>query len=98
MGTTDQNNEVLEVRFAHPRESARYFEAEVSPSLTAGQAIKNLLEGDDDGPFMDPPEPGKPYALVVSSTGQVMTPNMSFADAKVADGEVLEVGQRGSGA
>lgn len=89
---------MIEVRFMHPRDSSQYFTAELAPSCTGEQAVQGLLAGDDKGPFLQPAPAGRPYELVVSRTGKQITPNMTFDQAGVSDGDVIEVRQAGQGA
>jgi hypothetical protein len=57
-----------------------------------------LIAGDDNGPFIQPAPPGRPYELAIKQSGIAITPNMTFADAGVTNGEVVEVRQSGQGA
>ena len=86
------------VKFSHPRDSTLTFEADASPACTGQQAITGLLTGDENGPFLDPPAPGRPYELVLARTGAAITPNMTLAQAGVIDGDNVAVMQRGMGA
>src|SRR5688572_4968633 len=87
----------ITVHFSHPRLS-RSLTAEVSPECTGQQAIEGLLEGDDVGPFIEPSPPGRPYDLVIKRAGQIIYPEMTFQEAGVLDGDVIEVRQAGQGA
>jgi len=87
----------MEVHFSHPRLS-RILTADVSPECTAQEAIEGLLEGDDVGPFIEPSPPHRPYELVIKRTQQIINPEMTFQEAGVLDGDVIEVRQAGQGA
>jgi hypothetical protein len=87
----------IEVHFTHPRDTT-VFSAMINPECTGQKAIQGLLVGDDNGPFLDPPASGRPYELAVKQSGIAITPNMTFLDAGVVDGDVVEVRQRGQGA
>ena len=86
----------MEVVFAHPR-SSRVFAADVDPGCTGMQAIRGLIAGDEDGPFLAPPQPGRPYELVVARTKRQIAPNKSFGSAGVVEGDVIDVVQAGQG-
>ena len=90
-------NPKIEVQFANPRDS-RVFIAELDPACTGRQAIQGLLIGGEDGPFLEPAPPGRPYGLAVMRTGKQIPPNVSFAEAQVINGDVIEVLQSGQGA
>lgn len=91
------NNDKIEVHFTHPR-NANSFTASISPQCTGQKAIQGLMAGDENGPFLEPAAPGRPYELAIKRSGTAITPNMTFADAGAVDGEVIEVRQRGQGA
>lgn len=91
-------NNKVGVTFKHPRDNARNFEAEISLQCTGQRAIDGLLLGDEHGPFLEPAPQGQPYELVLKRTSSTITPNMTFAQAGVEDGEVIEVRQAGQGA
>jgi hypothetical protein len=94
---TLMNDTDVEVIFTHPRD-ATTFTAYISPHCTGQQAVRGLISGDDNGPFLDPAPPGRPYELAVKQSGIAITSNMTFADAGVANGDVVEVRQAGQGA
>jgi hypothetical protein len=89
--------ETIEVHFFHPRLS-RSFTADVSPECTGQQAIEGLVEGDDVGPFIEPSQPLRPYELVIKRTQRIIHPEMTFQEAGVVNGDVIEVRQLGQGA
>jgi len=88
----------LEVRFAHPRQSDQMFTAEIVEQCTGSQALMGLMVGDAQGSFIDPPPAGRQYELIVSRTGVQISPNMTFDEAGVKDGDVIEVRLAGQGA
>lgn len=87
----------IEVNFTHPR-NARLFTAEIDPQCTGQRAIDGLLAGDTQGPFLEPPPAGQPYQLIVKRTQGQIPPNVTFADAGVVNGDVIEIRQAGQGA
>jgi len=91
------SKEMIEVHFLHPR-SSNTLTADVSPDCTGEEAIQGLLEGDDNGPFLEPAPPGHPYELVLKRSEKVIQPNMTFEQAGVVDGDVVEVSQAVQGA
>lgn len=91
------NQAKVEVHFAHPRSSST-FTAIVSRECTGQQAINGLLGGDESGPFLHPSPAGQPYELVVKRTQMYILPHMTFEQAGVIDGDVIEVRQAGQGA
>jgi hypothetical protein len=92
------SKETIEVHFLHPRASSNTLTADVSLECTREQAIQGLLEGDDNGPFLEPPPPGRPYELVIKRSQKVIQPNMTFEQAGAVDGDIVEVQQAGQGA
>lgn len=91
------NNNKLEVHFTHPR-NAKHFVAEIGPQCTGQQAVEGLLVGDEQGPFLEPAPQGRPYELVLKKSKAAITPNMTFAQAGVETGDVIEIRQAGQGA
>jgi hypothetical protein len=87
----------IEIHFVHPREP-KTFTAEIDPECTGEEALKGLLKGDKNGPFLDTPRAGQPYELIVSNTQQVIIPKMTFAQAGVVQDDTIEVRQAGQGA
>ena len=90
-------NQVIEVLFTHPRDS-RTFSADLSPACTCQQALNGLLAGNEQGPFLEPAPPGRPYVLAVVRSGKQIPPNLSFGEAGVINGDTIEVLQSGQGA
>ena len=83
----------MRLKFAHPR-SAVLLEAEVEPWFTGQEAVQAMVKAD----FIRQPEPGRPYELVVARTRQQITPNMTFGQVELIEGEVIEVWQPGHAA
>ncbi|HEU4710826.1 MAG TPA: hypothetical protein VFS76_04635 [Pyrinomonadaceae bacterium] len=92
------NNNMVNVTFTHPRENSRTFGAEVSLQCTAQLAVQGLMQGNQDGAFLDTPPAGRPYELVLKRTSAMIPPNMTFAQAGVIDHDVIEIRQAGQGA
>jgi hypothetical protein len=90
-------SEKIEVYFTHPR-NAKVFTAEVSPQCTGEMAIQGLLQGSDEGPFLESPLPGRSYELAIKRTYQAIAPSMTFEQAGVLHGDVIEVRQNVQGA
>jgi proteasome lid subunit RPN8/RPN11 len=82
------SNDTLEIHFRHPRNSSTLV-ADVSPDCTGAQAMEALLQEDDS--FINPPPPGRLYELVISRTGNVIRPNMTFREAGVVHGDVIAI-------
>jgi hypothetical protein len=93
------NNNKVKVTFTHPTDNYRAFTANISPQCTGQLAIQGLLVGNtDDGPFLEAAAQGRPYGLIVKSSQINITPNMTFEQAGVQDGDVIEVTHTGQGA
>jgi hypothetical protein len=88
---------LIEVSFLHPR-SSKVFTAEVSPECTGQQALEGLLLGDADGPFLEPSPPGRPYELAIKRSQQIISLPMTFEQAGVINGDIIEIRQAGQGA
>jgi hypothetical protein len=86
----------VEVKFTHPRNSKQFI-AVVGLAITGQQAIQGLIAGDKEGPFLSPPQPGRPYELVLARTKKQIAPNETFGRAGVQDQDVIEVYQQGQG-
>lgn len=93
---TDQINGI-EVHFLHHR-YPKSFTALIDPQCTGEQAIEGLMIGDKEGPFLDSPPPGQSYELILRRTYCTITPDMTFAQADIAQGDTIEVRQAGQGA
>jgi len=91
-------DQLVTVQFAHPRNSEQVFMAETTTTCTAQEAIAGLILGGEDGPFLEPPPPGRPYELVLTRTETAITPHMTLGQAGVLDGDLIAVLQRGQGA
>ena len=92
------DNQLLTVQFVHPRSSERVFTAETTKGCTGQEAIAGLILGNDEGPFLEPPPPGRPYELVLTRTEKAITPHLTLGEAGVLEGDVIAVLQRGQGA
>lgn len=92
------NNSPIKVTFTNPRGGGRSFVANINPQCTGQMAIQGLILGNEEGAFLDPAPPGRPYELVVKSSGKNITPNMTFDEAGVQNDDVIEVRQAGHGA
>jgi hypothetical protein len=92
---TESRSEI-EIFFTHPRD-AKTFTAFVSPQCTGKEAIRGLIVGDADGPFLDQAPPQYPYELFVKQSGVAITSKMTFAEAGISNGDVIEVRQSGQG-
>jgi hypothetical protein len=90
--------ELMTVRFTHPRNSERLFTAETTPACTGQEAVAGLILGNEDGPFLEPAQAGRPYELLLPRTETAITPHMTLGQAGVVDGDVIAVIQRGQGA
>jgi hypothetical protein len=90
------NMDDVEVIFTHPR-SSKTFVAFVGLAITGQQAVQGLIAGDKDGPFLSPPQPGRPYELVLARTKKQIAANETFANANVQDKDVIDVVQLGQG-
>jgi hypothetical protein len=88
----------IELHFLHPRDSTRTFTAEVEADCTAKQAVDGLIAGDGNGPFLDKPQDGQPYGLILSRTNQALTPNTTFGQAGAVQGDTVLVTQAARGA
>jgi hypothetical protein len=86
----------VEVRFTHPRTSSSY-RADVSPLLTAQQALNHLLSS-ETGPFLSPPYAGESYELTVRRVSKVILPHETMIQAGVQMNDVLDVTIHAQGA
>lgn len=92
------NNNPVRVTFTNPRGGGRSFVANINPQCTGQMAIQGLILGNEEGAFLTPPPQGRPYQLIVKSSGKNITPNMTFEEAGVQNDDVIEVGQDMQGA
>ncbi len=86
----------MEVRFTHPRTSDT-FVADISPLLTAKQALQALLS-QETGPFLPPQQSGEQDSLVLHRTNTVIPPDTQLGDVGVVAQDVLDVMRGGQGA
>ncbi len=70
----------------------------VAPQATARQIVLQLIQGDDQGPWLDPETPGRPYELVLNRLEKLVPPSQTTADAGAMDDDVIAVTQPGQGA
>jgi hypothetical protein len=66
-------------------------EAEVEPWFTGQEAVQAMVKAD----FIRQPQSGRSYELVIARTRQQITPSMTFGQAELIEGEVIEVYQAG---
>ena len=96
-GRAVQQN-MIELKFLHPRDSSETFEMAVAPQATGQQIITQLIKGDSDGPWLDPETRGRPYELVLSRTKKVIAPNQAIAAAGAVNNDYVAIIQPGQGA
>lgn len=88
----------IPLTFLHPSKSNERYEMDVAPQATARQTVQQLLKGDNEGPWLDPEPPGRPYELVLNRTQKALLPTETLGAAGAAAGDVLAVMQPGQGA
>ena len=89
----------IEVRFLHPR-NITVLVADISPQCTGAEALQELQADDGTGAFLTPPQTGEFYGLVLKrdpAPAVDITPNMTFAQAGVQSGDMVEVRLGGQG-
>jgi hypothetical protein len=79
----------LELQFWHPVGN-QIFTAYVNPLCTGQQAVQGLMAGDLDGPFLES-NSTRTYELMVKRSQQIITSRMTFEQAGVVNGDVIEV-------
>jgi len=83
-------NGTMEIHFRHPR-SRKILTADLSPQCTGREAIQALRAAEDSGtPFLTLSD-GEDYNLVVERTSQSITPNMTFGQAGVVNGDTIGI-------
>jgi proteasome lid subunit RPN8/RPN11 len=82
------SNDTLEIHFRHPRNSSSLI-ADLSPDCTGAQALEALVQ--EVNGFIQPLPPARWYELVISRTGNVIPPNMTFQEAGVVHGDVIDI-------
>ncbi|HEV2915105.1 MAG TPA: hypothetical protein VGX92_17645 [Pyrinomonadaceae bacterium] len=92
------NNNTIEVHFMHPRKSGELLTADISPHCTGHEALQGLMTDDGTGAFLVAPPNGQVYELALKRTDEAITPNMTFMQAGVIDGDTVEVRLAGQGA
>lgn len=83
-------SDTIEVHFRHPRSSTT-LTADVSLRCTGDEALSELTADDGTGAFLTPAPPGKSYELVIGRTRRVIEPTMTFGEAGVIDGDLVDV-------
>ena len=84
------NNNKIRITFTHPNGN-NVFTADINPQCTGATAVQGLLRGNHTGPFLEELRPGQNYVLTRKSNGQTITPTMTFEEAGVVNGDVIEV-------
>lgn len=91
--------EIIEVRFAHPRESGNHVTAEISNLCTGHDVIQELMrDADGLGAFLAPLGTGENYTLSVRRNEREIGPDMTLAEVGVQNGDLIVVGERMIGA
>ena len=80
----------MEVQFRHPRTYLLLI-ADVSPQCSGEQALAGLLSDYGEGPFLSSRGSGEPYELYLRRTETNITPHMTFEEAGVVDGDLIDV-------
>jgi hypothetical protein len=80
----------IEVHFTHP-DSPRTLTALVSLQCTGQKALEGLLTGDDQEPFLEQLPSDQLYELIIQRSVQPIKPNMTFEQANVLNGDVIQV-------
>lgn len=84
----------ITLNFVHPTESEKILQAAVGLTATPNYLIQQLIGSG----FMEKPGPSTQYKLVHVETKSELPPNITLADAKVADNAHLNVIHSVSGA
>jgi hypothetical protein len=92
------NGNTIEVHFLHPRNSTT-LTADISPQCTGAEALQELQADDGTGAFLTPPQTGEFYGLGLKRGNSTIniTPNMTFAQVGVQNGDTVEVLLGGQG-
>jgi len=92
------NGNTIEVHFIHPRNSTT-LTADISPQCTGAEALQELQADDGTGTFLVPPQTGEFYGLGLKrgDSSVEITPNMTFAQAGVQNGDTIVVRLGGQG-
>lgn len=91
--------EIIEVRFAHPRDSGDDLTADISNLCTGLEVIQELMRDvDGSGAFLAPLPGGGNYTLSVRRSEREIGPDMTLAEAGVQNGDLIIVGERMIGA
>lgn len=90
-------DETIEIHFRHPRTS-KILVADLSPFCTGHEALEALLAAENGEPPFLTQATGETYQLSLNRTGLAITPNMTFAQAGVMNGDMVDIGQDVTGA
>lgn len=83
----------MKVQFLHPRTSLG-FEADVDLETTGKTCLDNLIKER----FLEPPQDGRPYGMVLQRTNHQILPTMSMKEAEVHTGDSILILQQEQGA
>lgn len=83
-------DETIEIHFRHPRTS-KILVADLSPFCTGHEALEALLTAENGEPPFLTQAAGETYQLSVKRTDQAITPNMTFAQAGVMNGDEINI-------
>jgi hypothetical protein len=87
----------MEIHFKHPRTN-KILVADISPQCTGREALQALMAAQDGGtPFLTQSD-GEAYSLIHEKTSQSITPNMTFGQAGVANGDSIKIEKAMEGA
>lgn len=90
-------NGTMEIQFRHPRTN-KILVADLSPQCTGSEALKALMAAQDNGtPFLTQSD-GEAYNLIHERTSQSITPNMTFEQAGVMNGDTIKIDKEMRGA
>lgn len=86
------NDDTIEVRFMHPKDSKLTLTADISPQCTAQEAIQELMrDADGSGPFLPPLRGEQNYRIAIRRTEQEIASHMTFAQAGAIDGDAIVI-------
>ncbi len=87
---TNGTNGTMEIQFRHPRTN-KVLVADLSPQCTGREALQALMGAEENGtPFLTQAQ-GEAYDLVHERTRSSITPNMTFAQAGVTNGDTIGI-------
>lgn len=90
--------QTIEIHFRHPRNSSKTLVADLSPFCTGQEALEALLATENGEPPFLTQAGGEVYQLSLNRTKQAIAPNMTFAQAGVMNGDIIDIGQDVTGA